>query len=155
MYEDADDVFYCPKCGRVTYRAVLVGEKCLTCRDQKMIYTGHDADYYYNKYRKENGTNDIINCDLKEMVREEFFYGNPNYSQKDVDRRKEVDDRCLKKVLKEKQQIQNIPHCPTCGSTDIEKIGTGNKVASALAFGIFSLGHISKTFKCKQCGYKW
>ena len=49
----------------------------------------------------------------------------------------------------------NVPKCPTCGSTNIEKISGANKVTSAVVFGVFSLGHISKTFKCKNCGYKW
>lgn len=49
----------------------------------------------------------------------------------------------------------NIPHCPTCGSTDIEKISAANKVGKGLLFGLFSAGSISKTFKYNHCGYKW
>lgn len=49
----------------------------------------------------------------------------------------------------------NMPKCPTCNSTEIEKIGAINKVGSAAIFGVLSLGHLSKTFKCKHCGYKW
>ncbi len=45
--------------------------------------------------------------------------------------------------------------CPTCSSTNVEKIKASNKVGSAVMFGVFAMGHISKTFKCKQCGYKW
>lgn len=48
-----------------------------------------------------------------------------------------------------------IPKCPTCGSENINKIGAINKVGSVVTFGIFSVGHISKIFKCKNCGYKW
>ena len=47
------------------------------------------------------------------------------------------------------------PKCPTCGSKDVEKISMGNKVGSAVLFGVFSLGHVSKAFKCKKCGNKW
>jgi len=46
-------------------------------------------------------------------------------------------------------------NCPTCKSNDVDKISGANKVGSALMFGVFSLGHISKTFKCNKCGYKW
>jgi primosomal protein N' len=53
------------------------------------------------------------------------------------------------------QPMNKAIKCPTCKSTDVEKIGTGNKVGSALMFGVFSLGHISKSYKCKKCGYKW
>ena len=54
------------------------------------------------------------------------------------------------------QQIaENIIKCPTCGSTRVEKISGVNKAAKAAMFGFFSLGSISKTFKCNNCGYKW
>lgn len=45
--------------------------------------------------------------------------------------------------------------CPTCGSTNVKKISGASKVGSAVAFGVFSLGKLSKTFECKNCGYKW
>ena len=53
------------------------------------------------------------------------------------------------------KHIQNTPKCPICNSTNIHKISSGNKVGSALAFGIFSIGHISKTWKCNNCGSKF
>lgn len=49
----------------------------------------------------------------------------------------------------------HIPKCPTCGSTAIEKISGANKVGAVVLFGIFSLGHLSKSFKCQNCNYKW
>ena len=63
-------------------------------------------------------------------------------------------------ILKSIPDIQssnnsNISYCPTCGSTNIHKISTTNKVGSALVFGVFAMGNISKTFKCNSCGYKW
>ena len=46
------------------------------------------------------------------------------------------------------------PKCPTCGSTNIEALGTGTRIAAGAMFGLFS-----KTagcqFVCKSCGYKW
>lgn len=48
----------------------------------------------------------------------------------------------------------NIPQCPTCGSTNIEKISTGKKVLGGAMFGLFS-SDIRKTMHCKNCGYKW
>lgn len=48
----------------------------------------------------------------------------------------------------------NKPKCPTCQSTDIQKIGTGERIASVAALGIFSK-KINKSFKCKNCGYTW
>ncbi len=49
----------------------------------------------------------------------------------------------------------NVPKCPTCGSTNIEKISATSKVGKAVLFGIFAAGAISKTFKCNNCGHQW
>lgn len=51
-------------------------------------------------------------------------------------------------------QPQNMPKCPTCGSTNIRKMGGVERGASIAAFGIFSK-KINKTFKCGNCGYTW
>lgn len=44
--------------------------------------------------------------------------------------------------------------CPTCGSTNIEKISMTRK-----AVGFFAVGFLSSsarnTYRCKNCGYKW
>lgn len=52
------------------------------------------------------------------------------------------------------QSNTNIPHCPTCGSTNIKKISTTSKVVGAGLFGLFSKTARSQ-FECKDCGYKW
>lgn len=48
----------------------------------------------------------------------------------------------------------NEPKCPTCGSTNIQKIGVGSKALGAIGFGLFSKTARS-TFKCNNCGHKW
>lgn len=48
----------------------------------------------------------------------------------------------------------NKPKCPTCQSTNIQKIGIGERVVSVATLGIFSK-KINKSFKCKNCGYTW
>ena len=45
--------------------------------------------------------------------------------------------------------------CPSCGSLDFKKISLKNKIGAGAVFGVFSIGHIAKTFKCNKCGYKW
>lgn len=52
------------------------------------------------------------------------------------------------------QQAQNQPKCPTCGSTNIEKISTGKKISGSILFGIFS-SDVRNTMHCKDCGAKW
>lgn len=57
---------------------------------------------------------------------------------------------------KPKQTIQqpNVPHCPTCGSTNIEKISMTRKAVGFLAVGFLS-SSARNTYRCKNCGYKW
>lgn len=60
-----------------------------------------------------------------------------------------------KRIEKERiEKQQNTPKCPTCGSTNIEKISTTSKAIGFVAVGIFS-SNFGKTMHCKQCGYKW
>lgn len=54
----------------------------------------------------------------------------------------------------ERKSQSNIPKCPTCGSTNIEKISSGKKMSGAFLFGIFS-SDIRNTMHCKDCGAKW
>lgn len=46
------------------------------------------------------------------------------------------------------------PKCPTCGSTNIQKISATSKAFGAIGFGILSKTAKSQ-FKCNSCGYKW
>ena len=48
----------------------------------------------------------------------------------------------------------NKPKCPTCGSTNICKIGFGERMLSVGTFGLLSK-KMNKTFKCKNCSYTW
>lgn len=52
------------------------------------------------------------------------------------------------------RELLNKPKCPTCSSTNVQKIGPGERLASITLFGIFS-DKINKTFKCNNCGYTW
>lgn len=52
------------------------------------------------------------------------------------------------------RELLNKPKCPTCSSTNVQKIGVGERVVSVAMLGIFS-EKINKSFKCKNCGYTW
>lgn len=51
-------------------------------------------------------------------------------------------------------KASNVPKCPTCGSTNVEKISLGSKVVGGAMFGLFS-SNVRKTMKCNHCGHKW
>ncbi len=48
----------------------------------------------------------------------------------------------------------SAPRCPTCGSTNVEKITNLNRGISVAMWGMMSK-KINKSFKCKNCGYTW
>ena len=52
------------------------------------------------------------------------------------------------------QDWLNKPKCPTCGSTNIQKISGASKAIGFVAFGLLSKNARSQ-FKCNNCGYKW
>ena len=48
----------------------------------------------------------------------------------------------------------NLPTCPTCGSTNVQKISGLSRAAHGYMFGLFSKTAKSQ-FCCKNCGYKF
>ncbi len=47
------------------------------------------------------------------------------------------------------------PRCPVCNSAMLKKITTGSKFIAAATVGMFALPYNSKTFECKDCGYRF
>lgn len=60
----------------------------------------------------------------------------------------------LEQQKSSKTQNDNRPKCPTCGSTNIEKISTTKKVVGGAMFGLFS-SDVRNSMHCKNCGAKW
>lgn len=48
-----------------------------------------------------------------------------------------------------------LPRCPACNSVMLKKIATGSKVLAAATLGAFALPYNSKTFECRNCGYRF
>lgn len=55
---------------------------------------------------------------------------------------------------KEKDSLDLLPKCPTCGSSYVEKISSSSKLTGGLLFGLFS-NNVKNSYHCKNCGYKW
>lgn len=47
-----------------------------------------------------------------------------------------------------------VPKCPTCGSTNVQKISGAKRWLTTGLFGLAS-GDLGKSMRCKNCGYKW
>lgn len=123
-----DDLVYCPSCGG--------GNKVeLATREEYASHTGKGFETIKSKHIKERRFAEIRN-DFDKMN----------------SARKFKEEQELKEV--QLREEQNLPKCPTCSSTNIEKISSFDKAAGAVMFGLFSKTARSQ-FKCKNCGYKW
>ena len=59
------------------------------------------------------------------------------------------------KSAREKVKTDNRLKCPTCGSAKVIRIPGLSKATWVALQGVYSIGEISKTFQCMNCGYKW
>lgn len=150
---DTTKLWVCPICAEVN----LIGcsNYYLTCDrcgfNEAMIQTNISYDEYWeNNYRVFKNENRYYD----DLIAIE--YGNGKFNQELADKRREENRSASRKQLQEKQQStsQNQPKCPTCGSTNVEKISAGKKVKGSILFGVFS-SDIRNTMHCKNCGAKW
>lgn len=153
-----DTVKYCPVCGEVYCFLVTLKDKsiCGNCKST-LIDTGKTLEQYYTELNTREPEN------VQKYIREKYIYIDENKLFDPIKENKrlkeimELED-AIKKAQNYKQQIQkntNTPRCPTCGSTNVEKISGVSKFGKAALFGIFSVGTLTKTFRCKNCGMKF
>ena len=162
---------FCNKCGNVSSSDNNeIGDRCWSCNVGKFIGTGIDDPKSYaeviEEYKKNhNGDYPSIE-ESDEMLREKYFYGKLDSdvtkaataerkyweSPEGVEQRNKITDRWYAK--QNAQKFSTGPKCPTCGSTNIRKISTGERMVSVGMLGLFSK-KINKSFKCNSCGYTW
>ena len=143
---------YCDKCGNIceAFKDELE-DGCFCCG--KSPLKPIPREYIDNfRWRDRDG---------KEAFIEEIVKKSPNLDKILFEHRDEIIQRkndemktsiaVGKAILEEKSRV---PKCPTCGSTNIRKMGGVERGVSIAAFGIFSK-KINKTFKCCNCGYTW
>ncbi len=143
---------YCDKCGNIceAFKDELE-DGCFCCG--KSPLKPIPREYIDNfRWRDRDG---------KEAFIEEVVKKSPNLDKILFEHRDEIIQRkndemkvsiaVGKAILEEKSRV---PKCPTCGSTNIRKIGGIERGVSIATFGIFSK-KINKTFKCGNCGYTW
>lgn len=165
-----DELLFCNNCGKVRMSSVnKIGDKCLTCETGIFIGTGIDYDMVYaeviEEYKKaHNGDYPSLKT-TDEMLREKYFYGKLDGSSNSAAVGKREYSESPEGIEEQNQQTRKwmrsqqngnvgVPKCPTCGSTNIRKISTGERMVSVGMLGLFSK-KISKSFKCNSCGYTW
>lgn len=138
---------YCPKCGDIT--CSQKEEKCDFCNEPYVTtnYESRPDDWRCGK-------------NIYKEILEEYVKPNPLFDEELYNKRvgieKSQQEATLNQMRMEKRQAQkaNVPRCPTCGSTNVEKISTAKKAFGFAMVGLFS-SNLGKTMHCKNCGYKW
>ena len=51
--------------------------------------------------------------------------------------------------------VPKVPRCPTCGSTNVERISLKSKAGKVLLAGVFAIGRVAKSYKCNTCKHQW
>ena len=165
-----DELLFCNNCGKVRMSSVnKIGDKCLTCETGTFIGTGIDYDMVYAEVIEEykeahNGDYPSLKV-INEMLRKKYFYGKLDGSSNSAAVGKREYSESPEGIEEQNQQTRKwmrsqqngnvgVPKCPTCGSTNIRKISTGERMVSVGILGLFSK-KINKSFKCNKCGYTW
>lgn len=138
---------YCPKCGDITFiqKSII----CDFCNEPYIVtnYEWHPDDWCSGK-------------NISKEIFEKYVKPNPLFDEELYNKRialeKSQQEATLDMMRMEKQQTQraNVPKCPTCGSTNVERISTAQKAFGFALVGLFS-SNLGKTMHCKDCGYKW
>lgn len=154
-FTNISGVLVCPKCANV-YNGLdekfgmLQRLKCEYC-GTSVIQTNENRDEIFKLMNKE----DLYKNKCIELAKQ---YGDNQFDKNAFDNRYMVMRKSVRDFLdkdkKQSQQQSNIPKCPTCGSSNIHKMGVGERTASILGFGILSK-KINKTWKCNNCGHTW
>ncbi len=146
---------------------------CPICANENTRKTSHSIIYipgwinYYNDEQSAEGQSctkhphqklikSIITCEEFEILRRvsndpSFIQAMDELKQKDIIEFNLKMSQFKTQVLQTQQKENNTPKCPTCSSTNIEKIGGLERAGSVYMFGIFSK-KINKSFKCNNCG---
>lgn len=135
----------CPECGKEISDK---SDKCIHCgfplRSAPIIQENINGKYYDVTFlqdtsipfvKKMNMVRELTGCDLL-FAKEIAHKYHPSQQQN------------TKKV------VDNTPKCPTCGSTNIQKISGTKRWLSTGLFGLAS-SDVGKSMVCRSCGYKW
>lgn len=147
---------YCSKCGRELFDKDI---KCDKCKSTDFI-SEKECEEIIQKINNANiiSKKKLFKDPIYKMVYDSIInkpkdYINYNIRNNANESNEEYFNRINRHTINNSQN-RNIPKCPTCGSTNIRKMGGVERGASIVAFGIFSK-KINKTFKCDNCGYTW
>ena len=151
-----DQVYFCPTCGYITWDSVLTGpaieKKCLFC-GADLQGTGKDHDFFWKRSDDKQECRRLLKR-LEETVREEYVYNNPLFDKEKYEAREQADRERIARNKAGLNPLDNLPKCPTCGSTNLSRLSGVGMITMFGGFGVTD-GNAGKTFKCNNCGYRW
>lgn len=142
----------------------LVVKRCKKCQQ---IMGACSPDALIHKANNCNGELEKLNISWDELSIIEDISTDRDFIQAMIDlKEKDIIEYNLKmsqfktqleqqKSAREKVKTDNRLKCPTCGSTKVIRIPGLSKATWVALQGVYSIGKISKTFQCMNCGYKW
>ena len=103
-----------------------------------------------------------------EYIRQKYVFDDPRFSKtkfnerehQECARHQEYKTHKKEEIAALREEVYGEPNpyrkvtCPTCGSTNTEKISALSRGVSVGLFGIFSQ-KVKHQFRCKTCGYEW
>ena len=163
--ERVKDMQNCPVCGEVLWDEdidsgdvesnVDESEDGLMYFDQIMIFERKPENSGVLTYCSECEQMDSLDLDLFEKLVDKEY----------VILKKDVTVNCRgcgkehkpRKILYKRKDhyAPPLPHCPACNSVMLKKITAKSKFFAAATVGMFALPYNSKTFECKDCGYRF
>lgn len=162
---------YCPRCGDIDWSphsnlnanknehviCFVCGHKLETIDSKYDLYDEYEYNGTFSHFQEMSQRVDQF---IEEVIKPNPEFDPDLYARKD-------------EIIKQKQEqemnefrrqtggaswvddkIGNKPKCPTCGSTNIEKISVSKKAFGGMMFGLFS-SDVRNTMHCKNCGSKW
>ena len=141
---------FCDKCGNITTMAEssFSIRNCYCCGNSPFKPVPRA---YIDNYRWRDG-------DGEQAFIEEVIKKLPSLDQYLFEHRDEIinskNERASAAATAGRAISKNQIKCPTCGSTNTNKISGTERAVSVMGLGLFSK-KINKSFKCKNCGYTW
>ena len=141
-----DDVIICPICGSKFTKVNITDAIKLECmsRQQTIKWVEKKVGHPLNEdvlAKKRKHTDAVLN---------EFN----QTQQAKVKAQQEAKLRQIKSQALDK--VTNIPKCPICGSTNINKITLTTRAVKTAAFGVVgAVDDAGKTWKCGNCGSRF
>lgn len=148
--------WYCPKCGFMSFLFNINDNICKCCTTQ-MLETPREYDLTWEKAKENlNNFKEVQNQLINEVISKLPEFDKNLYNNRDLilKQKQQQQDESVARGKAILEESRRVPKCPSCGSSNISKIGLLNRAVSFNVVG-FASSKIGKTHKCNHCGTTW